>query len=61
MTTWNNLAIPKGVDITLIILSACRGAVYSTLFSDPHSQIQKKPENAFHKRQFRAFSQFRPI
>ena len=61
MTTWNNLAIPKGVDITLIILSACRGTVSSPLCSNPNSQTPKKPETAFHKRQFRAFSQFRPI
>ena len=55
------LGIPKGVNITSIIHSACRGAVYSTLCSNPHSQTPKKPENAFHKRQSRAFSQFRPI
>ncbi|WP_259706395.1 hypothetical protein, partial [Weissella confusa] len=51
----------KGVYITLIILSACHGAVSSPLCSNPHSQTLKKPENAFHKRHFRAFSQFRPI
>ena len=53
--------IPKGVNITQVIQSACHGAVSSPLCSNPHSQTSKKPETAFHKRQFRAFSQFRPI
>jgi hypothetical protein len=44
-----------------IITSGCSDAVLHTLCITPHSQTQKKPENAFHKRQFRAFSQFRPI
>lgn len=55
------LRIPKGVNITSIIHSDCHGAVSSTLCSNPHSQTPKKPETAFHKRQFRDFSQFRPI
>ncbi|MDQ2126834.1 hypothetical protein M2M31_11695, partial [Weissella cibaria] len=35
--------------------------VWRTLCSNPNSQTQKNPETAFHKRQFRDFSQFRPI
>ena len=54
------LRIPKGVNITCIIPSGWSDAVWRTLCSNPHSQT-KKPETAFHKRQFRAFSQFRPI
>ena len=50
------LRIPKGVNITQVIHSACHGTVSSTLCSNPHSQTLKKPENAFHKRHFRAFS-----
>ena len=49
------------VYITLIIMSGWSDAGFRTLCSNPHSQTQKKPETAFHKRQFRAFSQFRPI
>lgn len=56
-----NNARPKQVNITHIIHSACHGAVSSTLCSNPYSQTPKKPETAFHKRQFRAFSQFIPI
>ena len=55
------LRIPKGVNITSIIPSRWSDAVWRTLCSNPHSQTKKKPETAFHKRQFRAFSQFRPI
>ena len=55
------LRIPKGVNITSIILSGWSDAVLRTLCSNPYSQTPKKPENAFHKRQFRDFSQFRPI
>ena len=54
-------AIPKGVNITLIIPSACHGAICGPLCSNPHSQTSKNPETAFHKRQFQDFSQFRPI
>ena len=53
--------IPKGVDITQVIHSACHGAVSNTLCSNPNSQTPKKSETAFHKRQFRTFSQFIPI
>lgn len=53
--------IPKGVNITQVIQSACHGAVSSTLCRKPNSQTPKKPETAFHKRQFQAFSQFIPI
>ena len=55
------LRIPKGVNITSIIMSGWSDAGFRTLCSNPHSQTPKKPETAFHKRQFRAFSQFRPI
>ena len=55
------LRIPKGVNITQVIQSACQGAICGPLCSNPHSQTSKKPETAFHKRQSRAFSQFRPI
>ena len=55
------LRIPKGVNITSIIPSRWSDAVWRTLCSNPHSQTPKNPETAFHKRQFRDFSQFRPI
>ena len=55
------LRIPKGVNITSIIPSCWSDAVWRTLCSNPHSQTPKNPETAFHKRQFRDFSQFRPI
>ena len=42
-------------------MSGWSDASFRTLCSNPHSQTQKKPETAFHKRPFRAFSQFRPI
>ena len=36
-------------------------ARFPALVQQPQFTNAKKPENAFHKRHFRAFSQFRPI
>ena len=55
------LRIPKGVNITQVIHSACHGTVSSTLCSNPHSQTLKSPRMRFTNVIFGLFSQFRPI
>ena len=53
-------SIPIKVDIISIINTCPNGGADGTLCITPRSQTQKRPENTFHKRVFRSFSQSIP-